>query len=145
MNGPETLRVIPLNVAFPLPFQILALGGLAILGWATNLHGLDRAGIDVITSLDLRTDISNPLPAHHPTPRQSSSLVALYRSIYRIFLVYSALCFVSWVAYRYTTHGDIGLVDTFGYIPGIAALSVLCMLFCPYNVLHKSERRKLLQ
>lgn len=145
MNGADMDKDIPLIVAFPLPFQILALVGLAVLGWATNLHGLDLAGIDVMSSLDLRTDASIALPAHQSTPRQATSLSSLYRAVYRIFTVYSTLCFVAWVTYRYSTHGDIGLVDVFGYIPAIAALSVLCLLFCPYNILHKTERRKFLQ
>ncbi|KAG5654382.1 hypothetical protein H0H81_003206 [Sphagnurus paluster] len=145
MSATDLLKDSSVAVAFPLPFQILALIGLQILGWATNLHGLDAAGIDVISSLDLRTDISNPLPAHHPTPRQSSALVALYRSVYRIFVAYSCLCFASWLAWEYTTKGDVRRVDTFGYIPGIASLSIVCILLCPYNILHKTERRKLLQ
>ncbi|KAF8070596.1 EXS family-domain-containing protein [Lyophyllum atratum] len=144
MNGAEPTKTTPLAVAFPLPFQILALVGLEILGWATNLHGLDVAGIDAIASLDLRTDVADPLPAHHPTPRQSSAFVALYRSTYRIFIVYSTICFASWIAWRYTTHGDVVLVDVFGYIPGLASLSIVCILLCPYNILHKTERRKLL-
>lgn len=144
MNGTETPKDALLALVFPLPFQILALVGLQILGWATNLHGLDMAGIDIITSLDLRTDVANPLPAHHPTARQSSTLVALYRSTYRMFIAYSSLCFASWAAWRYTTKGDVGLVDVYGYIPGIASLSIVCILLCPYNILHKTERRKLL-
>ncbi|RDB24891.1 Protein ERD1 1 [Hypsizygus marmoreus] len=145
MNGTAINPDIPLAVIFPLPFQILALVGLAILGWATNLHGLDVAGIDVISSMDLRTDVSSPLPAHYPAPRQSSGLVALYRSVYRIFIAYASLCFASWIVYRYTTHGDARLVDVFGYIPGMVALSLVCILLCPYNILHKTERRKFLQ
>ena len=133
---------IPLVVAFPLPFQILALIGLAILGWATNLHGLHLAGIDVSGALDLRT---NALPAHHHGPRPIGSLVALYRAVYRLSVVYSLLCFVAWSAYRYNTHGDVGLVDRFGYIPCIAALSAVSLLFCPFNILHKTERRRFLQ
>ncbi|KAG6833551.1 hypothetical protein H0H87_005202 [Tephrocybe sp. NHM501043] len=144
MNTTDITKDTPLAVAFPLPFQILALVGLEILGWATNLHGLDVAGIDVITSLDLRTDVVNPLPAHHLTSRQNTTLVTLYRSVYRIFVTYTSICFVAWLAWRYATHGDAGLVDAFGYIPGLASLSIVCILFCPYNVVHKMERRKLL-
>lgn len=118
--------------------------GLGIFGWAMNLHGLDAAGIDVVSAMDMRTDGNNPLPAHH-TPRQSSNLFSLYRALYRISIVYGILCLISWSLYLWATGGDIFLVDAFGYIPGIAALSVLAMLFCPYNILHKTERRKFLQ
>lgn len=144
MNGTDTNGDLTMALSFPLPFHILVLVGLAILGWATNLHGLDLAGVDVISAMDLRTDGSNPLPAHH-TPRQSSNLFALYRALYRISIAYSIMGFVSWQLYRYASRGDIVAVDTFGYIPGIAALLVLGVLFCPYNVFHKTERRKFLQ
>ena len=132
-------------VSFPLPFHIFVLVGLAILGWATNLHGLDIAGIDVIGAMDLRTDGSNPLPAHHPSVKHISNLSVHYRALYRICLVYCLLGFVSWAIYRHVTHGDLVLMDTFGYIPGITALLALCILLCPYNVLHRTERRKFLQ
>ncbi|KAH0588963.1 hypothetical protein H2248_004744 [Termitomyces sp. 'cryptogamus'] len=135
---------ISLAVVFPLPFQILALVGLEILGWSTNLHGLDVAGIDVNSSLELRTGTATSLPAHLPASRQSSSLVALYNSIYRIFVIYSSICFAFWLAWRYTTKGEVGLVDVFGYIPAMASLTIICILFYPHNTLHKTERRKFL-
>lgn len=131
-------------VFFPLPFHIFVLVGLAIFGWATNLHGLDFAGIDVIGAMDLRTDIAYPLPAHH-SPRQIWNLSVHYYPLYRICMVYCLLGFVSWAAYRHATHGDLVLMDEFGYIPGITALLALGILLCPYNVLHKTERRKFLQ
>ncbi|KAG6873406.1 hypothetical protein C0995_015831 [Termitomyces sp. Mi166 len=144
MNTTEASNDPSLAVVFPLPFQILALVGLEILGWAINLHGLDVAGVDVNSSLELRTDTPNSLPAHFPTSRHSSSFVALYNSIYRIFLIYSSICFTFWLAWRYTTEGEVGLVDVFGYIPAMASLTIICILFYPYNTFHKTERRKFL-
>lgn len=135
-----------LAVVFPLPFQIFALVGLEILGWATNLHGLDVAGIDVHNSLELRTDAASSLPAHvhASTSRQRSSLAALYNSAYRIFVIYSSICFAFWLAWRYTTQGEVVLIDVFGYIPAMASLTIICILFYPHNTFHKAERRKFL-
>lgn len=144
MDGPDIFTVPSIAVSFPLPFHIFVLVGLGILGWATNLHGLDIAGIDVIGAMDLRTDGGNPLPAHHSPVKHSSNLSVHYRALYQICMVYSLLGFVSWAAYRHATHGDLVLMDTFGYIPGITALLALSILLCPYNVLHKTERRKFL-
>jgi EXS family len=145
MDGRNTFNVTSIAVSFPLPFHIFVLVGLAILGWATNLHGLDIAGIDVVGAMDLRTDGGNPLPAHHPTAKHNSNLAVHYCALYRICMVYCLLGFVSWAVYRRATHGDLVLMDTFGYIPGITALLALGILLCPYNVLHKTERRKFLQ
>jgi EXS family len=145
MDGQDIFTVPSIAVSFPLPFHIFVLVGLAILCWATNLHGLDIAGIDVVGAMDLRTDGANPLPAHHSLVKHSSNLSVHYRALYRICTVYCLLGFVSWAVYRHATHGDLLLMDTFGYIPGITALLALSILLCPYNVLHKTERRKFLQ
>lgn len=142
LSVPSTIAVV-----FPLPFHIFVLVGFAILGWATNLHGLDIAGIDVASAMDLRTDGANPLPAHHSPVKHNSNwnLSVHYRALYQICMVYCLLGFVSWVVYRRATHGDVVLMDTFGYIPGVTALLALSILLCPYNVLHRAERRKFLQ
>ena len=145
MDALDVFALPSIAVSFPLPFHIFVLVGIAILGWATNLHGLDIAGIDVIGAMDLRTDGSNPLPAHHSSLKHISNLYVHYRALYRICLVYCLLGFVSWAIYHHVTRGDLMLMDTFGYIPGITALLALCILLCPYNVLHRTERRKFLQ
>jgi len=146
MDGSDLFNTVsPIAVAFPLPFHIFVLVGLAILGWATNLHGLDIAGIDVISAMDLRTDGANPLPAHHSHVRHSSNLSAHYRALYQICMVYCLLGLLSWAGYRHATRGDPLLMDAFGYIPGITALLALSILLCPYNVLHRTERRRFLQ
>lgn len=144
MDRHQVDKSIPLIAAFPLPFQIFSLVGLAILAWATNLHILDLTGLDITTLMDLRMDIPQGLPAHNRASKPTRGLVSLYHATYRIFLAYSLLCFTAWFAYRYATYGDLGLVDLFGYIPGIATLLLIAIMLCPFNVLHKTERRKFL-
>lgn len=139
----------PITVSFPLPFRVLVLVGLGILGWATNLHGLDLLGVDVVTAMDLRLEGNNPvtpLPAHRPAAFKSTiNAYLIYRAAYRLFMAYSIWCFSLWLLYRFVTWGDITRVDAFGYIPGICALFAVLALICPFDVLHKRERDKFLQ
>lgn len=150
MNGTDvSQKEFPLAVSFPLPFRVLALAGLGILAWATNLHGLDLLGIDVVTTMELRTGDSfskSTLPAHHPNGRRQavSNAPVPYAAIYRVFIAYSAWIFLAWCLFRYVTGGDLLLVDAFAYIPGIAALSLVCVLICPFNIMYKAERDKFL-
>jgi len=150
MSVVDVEREIPWTVSFPLPFRVLVLAGMGILGWATNLHGLDLVGVDVVTAMDLRTNEGNqtrpPLPAHRTGGfKRVSNPSTIYLSVYRIFIAYSIWCMSSWVLFRYATYGDLVLVDVFGYIPGVSAIVVLLVLILPANVIQKHERVKFLQ
>lgn len=129
------------HLAFPLPYRIFLLIGLGILGWAINLRGLDALGIDPIEALDLRSDIKTIVPAHH-SPVSNPKVLALSTSVYRIFIAYSTICFLSWALYRLATRGDLSLVDSYGYIPSITAVVIVLILVCPYDILFKCERDK---
>jgi len=133
------------HLAFPLPYRTFLLIGLGILGWATNLHGLDAAGVDAVAAMDLRTD-TNPskptMPVHHSLSFNHSKAIVLYNSVYRLLFLYSAFCFLSWCFFRLLTHGDAILVDYYGYIPLVTAITILLILICPYNILLKTEREK---
>lgn len=138
---------ISIGISFPLPFRVLVLAGLGILGWATNLHGLSLLGVDVVTAMDLR-DVNQPRPMslqRQKIPKTAPDPYVLYHAAYRIFWAYSGWCLVSWLAFRYLTYGNPLLVDVFGYIPGISALVVLLILICPFNIFHRRERDKFLQ
>jgi len=133
------------HLAFPLPYRTFLLIGLGILGWATNLHGLDAAGVDAVAAMDLRTD-TNPskqmMPAHHSASFNRSKIIALYNTVYCLLFFYSAFCFLSWSFFRLVTHADATLVDYYGYIPLITAITIFITLVCPYNILLKTEREK---
>ncbi|KAF8894014.1 EXS family-domain-containing protein [Infundibulicybe gibba] len=144
MSDDPLKNEIPLTVAFPLPYRVFALVGLGILGWATNLHGLDLLGVDAVGAMDLRTDgVHNPLSHRASGYRQTHATPpVLYAAAYRIFTIYTSWCFLSWAYFRYHTFGDQTLVDTFGIIPALTALIIICIVLCPFDVMHKSERDK---
>lgn len=136
---------IYLHASFPIPYRALTLLSLGILGWATNVHGLHKFGVDVVSTMDLRADASarsipthNLAASHHPKP------VTVYRTIYSIFSSFSIFSFLSWCLYRMNTRGDRTLVDYYGYIPVITVLAILLVLVCPYNVMFKEERERFL-
>ncbi|KAJ6499143.1 EXS family-domain-containing protein [Mycena sanguinolenta] len=139
---------IPVILSFPLPFRVLVLAGLGILGWATNLHGLDMLGVDAVAAMDLRLDADTHLhlPPHlsSSAPKYPAQPSMIYNAVYRLFAAYSLWVFFSWVAFRYLTYGNMSLVDAFGYIPAVSALVVLLVLICPIDTLYKHERDKFL-
>lgn len=130
------------HLAFPLPYRIFLLIGLGILGWAINLQCLDALGIDPIAAMDLRSDIKTIMPEHHSPVSNRSKVLALSSSVYRIFIAYSTMCFLSWALYRLATRGDVSLVDSYGYIPSITAVVIVLILVCPYDISLKNEREK---
>ncbi|KAF9010551.1 EXS family-domain-containing protein [Cyathus striatus] len=128
---------IPVTVSFPLPYRVLALGALGILGWATNIH-----------VMDLRTEGYTP---RTPMSAQrfadyfhKTNSLALYNNLYRISFTYSTVCLASWFFFAVSTRGDASLVDSFGHIPAITALALLIILLCPFNIAFKKERDKFL-
>jgi len=146
MNS-DGLVEIPFAATFPLPFRVLFLAGMGILGWATNLHGLNMLGIDAASALELRKTSTDYSPLRSPLPTRRSSgfkLVtnpgSVYDAIYRLFAVFSAWCFFAWAIFRFLTHGNVVLVDIFRYVPAICALGVSIILICPFDVIHKRER-----
>ncbi|TFK44362.1 EXS family-domain-containing protein [Crucibulum laeve] len=149
MNGTHFNSIELPIVSFPLPYRVLILAGLGILGWAMNLHGLDFLSIDVISAMELRTEGylgRSPIPTHHRIGfAHRAETAALYNATYRVFAAYSVFCFLSWSFFEVSTGGDIFLLDSYGYIPAVTALSLLIVLICPFNVLFKSERDKFLQ
>ncbi|KAF8210444.1 EXS family-domain-containing protein [Mycena galopus ATCC 62051] len=140
---------IPVILSFPLPFRVLVLAGLGILGWATNLHGLDLLGIDAVSAMDLRRAADphahllglslSPTSSSHP-----AAVVSIYTAVYRLSAVYAGWVFFSWVVFRWLTAGNMLLVDAFGYIPAVSALIALLVLVCPVDALYKGERDKFL-
>ena len=132
------------NLSFPLPYRVLFLIGLGILAWATNLHGLDSCGVDVIGAMTLRveTNPSNPtIPSYHPAFNHLK-IVSLYQSAYRLFLSYATICISSWALFRLMTRDDPSLTDKYGYVPVVTAIAIIFLLLCPYDILVRSERDK---
>jgi len=138
------------TATFPLPFRVLFLICLGILGWATNLHGLHAFGLDATSALDLR--VRDHISTTRPTLStiRSSGLKYLshpsssYGPIYRLFACCSIWCFMMWCIYRYATYQNVLLVDVFKYLPAVAALGLLIVLFYPLDVLESPHREALL-
>ena len=139
-------------VAFPLPFRVLFLAGLGILGWAANLHGLRLLGVGAASALDLRTheraSASAPaLPlsadvrhAHGAREVSAASTVSLCSPLYRLALWYGLWFSAAWTLYRSATYGDAALVNSFKYIPSVCALVVLICMISPFDFMQKPER-----
>ncbi|TBU33862.1 EXS-domain-containing protein [Dichomitus squalens] len=138
------------SAAFPLPFRVLCLAGLGILGWATNLHGLHLCNIDAAGALDLNNYDGYRLTSPLPTDRRKSGLKEVrqssqtYRPVYRVFVAYSAWSLFCWLLFRYATKGDIARVDEWKFVPAVAALCLLTVLVCPFPIFYKQERDKFL-
>ncbi|KZT10993.1 EXS-domain-containing protein [Laetiporus sulphureus 93-53] len=149
----DTLAEPPFSATFPLPFRVLTLAGLGILGWAANLHGLRFAGLDARSVLDLdhydthriRTVSSSPLDGRvNSRWRYSRNSAALYKPVYKLFTQYALWTVATWSIYRYATFGDISRVDAFKFIPAVAILVVLMILISPFHIIAKAERDKFL-
>lgn len=141
---------IPFAASFPLPFRVLFLAGMGILGWATNLHGLDILGIDSASALEFRKTSSSveyaPLRSSRaPGFKMVTDPAAVYESIYGLSAIFVAWCLFSWGVFRMITQGDVKLVDVFRYVPAVCALGVLIVLIYPFDTLYKRERDMFLQ
>lgn len=140
-------------VAFPLPFRVLFLAGLGILGWAANLHGLRLLGIDAAGALDLRAHeraAAPPAPAlplavdvrhaHGAHEATADGTVSLSSPLYRLAIWYGLWFFAAWTLYRSATYGDAVLVNSFKYIPSVCALVVIICMISPSDFMQKPER-----
>ncbi|PBK91509.1 EXS-domain-containing protein [Armillaria gallica] len=144
MNDARLDDEINWAVSFPLPFRVMVLVGLGILGWATNLHGLKIYGVDAVSTMELRVDPSQQPISLRIAGVHLSTPSSTYGPVYRLALAYFSWCFTSWALFRYLTYGNVVLTDVFGYIPGVSTLIILFVLVCPFNIFHKRERDKFL-
>jgi hypothetical protein len=130
----------PLAATFPLPFRVLFLGGMGILAWATNLHGLDLFGVDPITALGLRPYDGNRLRSATLFNHPPGYAFRHYNSIYKLFRSYSIWCICAWLSFRHATQDHLDLVDVFRYIAAVCGLVVMIGVVYPWDVLQRRER-----
>ena len=131
----DFLEELFFSAAFPLPFRVLCLLALGILGWATNLHGLHLWGIDAAGVLDLNNydgyRLTSPLPTVTGNGsggggwKRAQPSAQTYRPVYKAFAAFAGWVLVCWVAYRGATGGDVEGVDGFKFVPAVAALGAL--------------------
>lgn len=154
----DVAEEITFSTLFPLPFRVLFLGGLGILGWATNLHGLNALGIDAVAALELNTQHQSQrltisdysaTETSLPTTRAGWKFVAdpstTYTPVYRLFAQYTIVALVGWLLYRHASHGDVELVDVYKFVPAVTMLVWLMLLVAPYDIAEKKERDKFIQ
>ncbi|OSX66295.1 hypothetical protein POSPLADRAFT_1133399 [Postia placenta MAD-698-R-SB12] len=142
------------SATFPLPYRVLSLVSLGIIGWATNVHGLHAAGHDARAALDLdhydprlgRRAIS-PLPLNDRTGsgwRYHQGPAAVYKPIYWLFLAYAVWTLTNWLVFKHATYGDLYRVDVLKFVPAVAMLVAVMLLIAPFNVFAKTERDRFL-
>ncbi|ESK96547.1 protein-er retention protein [Moniliophthora roreri MCA 2997] len=150
MSEPNYDNQIPYSVFFPLPYRVLFLVGLGVVGWATNLHGLDMLDVDAHAVLELRSNDYFSLPRASPRQRHDSFRTFQtdsslhYKNVYRIAAGYCLWVSATWLIYAYCTQGDPSLADSYGYLPGIATLFTIFILLCPFHIFYRHERDKFL-
>lgn len=132
----------PFAASFPLPFRVMFLIGMGIVGWATNLQGLHALSIPASSALELRTrdgkyfTVSRPPTLHAPT----LPLPEAYRPVYGLFKAYALWTLTGWIVFRLWTGENMILVDRYKFVPAVVALVVLLVLVCPIDMCHKRER-----
>lgn len=132
----------PFAVVFPLPFRVILLGGLGLLCWATNLHGLQLLGIDATAALDARAhDAYDSIPRSTPVVQDARSLV---RAVYRLVYAYAMWSLLGWALFRFLTHDDPALVDDYKFVPAVFGLMIVMFLVCPFDVFERHERDRFL-
>jgi hypothetical protein len=114
---------------FPLPFRVVVLISAGILAWASNLHGLQHAGIIVSDGLEPGRVLESPS----------------YSSIYLLHIIFSFWVFASWALFRSLTNADADNLDLYRSVPAICLVVILAALFAPFNVLCLRERRQFLR
>ncbi|GAA5969947.1 hypothetical protein JCM3765_002318 [Sporobolomyces pararoseus] len=131
------------SLRFPLPFRILLLTFLTVIGFATNLHILSSLGIDTSQVLDIRLDHppsissngnSNPPPLVHPTK--------LYQPLYQLGLSGLSATSVGWLVYKALTRG-LGTreeMEEWKWFPAFVAIGLTAVCFIPWNWACRRQR-----
>ncbi|GAA5839567.1 hypothetical protein JCM11251_003548 [Rhodosporidiobolus azoricus] len=154
------------SIAYPLPFRILFLSTLTLLGFATNLHLLAYLGIDTAAVLDVRLQPpAHLLPNAIPSSSASSAALSsparpgalptspsaappppyahptkLYPPLYQLGLLGLAWTAVGWLAFRNLTGGDEAAMNAWRGEPAFVAVVVGAALVWPGNVLCRRQR-----
>ena len=147
---------ISFSINFPLPYRVLTLGIIGILGWATNLHGLNLLGIDAATALELSTrhdrgtqPTSLPeSPTTHLPTHNGWKLVthpsSIFKPVYKLFAQFGLVILASWALFRHASSGKLELVDMFKFIPAVTMIFLFMLVICPFDMFEKRERDKFL-
>lgn len=136
---PSTIASLSFSLLYPLPFRILALTFLTILGFGTNLHILSSLGIDTSAVLDIRLD--HPSSTLSPGTNQLVHPTKLYKPLYKLASAGLGVTFVGWLGYRSLTSGlGVGEKRDWVWFPALVALGLVGIGFVPVNVACRRQR-----
>ncbi|BGP13035.1 protein-ER retention protein [Rhodosporidiobolus nylandii] len=149
-----TAAIADFGSRYPLPFRILFLSALTVLGFATNLHLLAYLGIDTALVLDVRLEAAaHLLPTSSLSPSAASSSgrpppapsaaqpppyvhpTKLYPPLYQLGLLALAWTALGWLAFRNLTGGEADAMNAWRGEPAFVAMVVGAALIWPGNVL----------
>ncbi|KZT54226.1 EXS-domain-containing protein [Calocera cornea HHB12733] len=121
--------------SFPLPFRVLTLLGLGVLGWATNLHLLRLLGVDSYAALIKSTSSTRAEEGGFTgstTGSKREQERALTWSVYRLFLAYALWVAIGWTFFRIVTKGEEDLINRYRAVPAILLATIVLFLLSPY-------------
>ncbi|KAF9290214.1 protein-ER retention protein [Mortierella alpina] len=156
----------------PLPYRVLLMGCIGIFAWASNIHILSHLRVDVSNLLFSSPPLSG-IYTNHPRHNRdkfvakSSSLSALYRSTYTLGLAFLTMVLVNMWMYKWVVagsgakdqresadkvaediRGGMGMTGNARagiVVPIMGYMTVLFMVFVPFNILFKKERYRFLR
>ncbi|BGO93144.1 RHTO0S24e00188g1_1 [Rhodotorula toruloides] len=146
------------GLRYPLPFRILFLSSLTVLGFASNLHILSHLGIDTALVLDVRLDappstlprtvplssLSNTAPsstAHPPYVHPSK----LYPPLYSLAVAGLGWTAAGWLFFRLLTGGDPAAGERWRIEPAALLILAAAAICWPGNALCRRERFRFLR
>ena len=128
--------------SWPIPFRVLWLSFMTLVGFATNLHLLAFLGIDTSLVLDIRLDSGVGAPVSH-LPRAAAPFVhpsRLYPPLYSLAALGLAWTAIGWSVFMKLTGGDpIEMVRWRG-VPAFVALMVGAVSIAPVNIMYRKQR-----
>lgn len=143
----------PLSASFPLPFRVLALVGLAIFLWATNLHILHSLNIDParVLGLDFRdsptaskseADVGEVIDLDLDE-KEEGDRCRPHLVVYKLGIFYSAWVLGGWVLFRGLTGGDLDRMESWRGLVGAVLFGAALGGLLPYRGVGEWERRAL--
>lgn len=129
------------GLRYPLPFRILLLSTITVVGFATNLHILAKLGIDTASVLDIRLEQSAPSTTAttfvHPT--------TVYPPLYSLGAVAFAWTAAGWLAFRAAAGGEADAAIHWRVLPAAFLLAAAAAVAWPGKALYQRDRFRFLR
>ncbi|GAA5979881.1 hypothetical protein JCM10908_001450 [Rhodotorula pacifica] len=139
------------GLRYPLPFRILLLSAVTVLGFATNTHILATLGIDTALVLDVRLDQPHQPPALAGAPA-STSIPApfvhpsrIYPPLYSLAAVALAWTTGGWLLFRTVAGGEANAAIQWRVLPAAFLVGAGIALCWPGKLLYQRERFRFLR